>query len=277
MKIFAHEFKAPIYYSLRATALSHGWVNLLPFNYNDTSNELSLNIVTREAINHIIIRQNGGYVLVRATEPLDDIIIEQISRSICINEDTTELYKVALKLSPDITTLIKNGYGRLLKSTSLWEDMVKTLLTTNCNWKKTQTMVCNLCNSNKFACFPSPDSINKLSHDDLRMMGLGYRASYIQELAYRFVKNEFSALEDQSLDYLAKKNILNSIKGFGKYAVNHSLILLNDFSAIPYDSDVKSFFTKTNTNDSSYNNWGIYKFWGYKLDRISKKQNWIGQ
>ena len=46
---------------------------------------------------------------------------------------------------PDLRWALARGAGRLLRSPTVWEDAVKTLLTTNCSWALTRAMVARLC------------------------------------------------------------------------------------------------------------------------------------
>jgi len=274
------------YYNLIQVCLSHGWINLSPFNFDKEKSMMSFSFsrYNRKPIALTVI-QDKNYLLINSSAELDNQSLLQIKRVLSIDVNIQDLIKTASLLSKNSYNLLKMGHGRLLKSPSLWEDLVKTLLTTNCNWKKTQSMVNSLCTNYGEKvfdnyCFPLPEKISTLSENDLIKIGLGYRAKYLLKLSQEFLLNKIDQLESNNISKNEKINILNNILGFGSYSVNHSLILLNEFSILPIDSDVKQYLLSIGYNENNYNSayvsWQKYRYWGYKLGRISRNLNWIG-
>jgi len=277
-----YEISVPNNYSLDRTILCHGWVFLDPFRY--VSEVLSFAFTVNESCHFVSVTQIGDRVQVSASDTLSDTARQQVSRVIAADESTEQLLRTAKKLSKGAYDLVHCGFGRMLKSPSLWEDLAKTLLTTNCNWRKTQSMVTNLCNGfgsvvDGMASFPTASIIAKADYEALKGCGLGYRVGYIKALAEMC---ECGALNACEADVPTEKRIelLNSVKGFGQYSVSHALVLLRDYSRIPIDSDstayLKTLGFEGRAMRDAYASWGKYRFWGYKLGRIARKQNWIG-
>src|SRR5207245_2481087 len=104
--------------------------------------------------------------------------------------------------------VIEKGAGRMLRSPTVFEDLVKTICTTNCSWGLTKNMVTNLVQklgsksepppsgggtdaasvapsfyANKHA-FPTPEAMASVGtefyRDEIRA---GYRSPYFVELA----------------------------------------------------------------------------------------------
>src|SRR6185503_9316477 len=69
------------------------------------------------------------------------------------------------RADPSLRWIARLGLGRLLRSQDLWEDAMKTLLTTNCTWKQTVSMVARLVEGagprapSGARAFPSPDAV----------------------------------------------------------------------------------------------------------------------
>jgi len=232
-----------------------------------------------------MVTQSGETVYVRSDNRLNQAILGQIERVLALSESTLPLLRTAKRLSKNAHDLIVAGYGRMLRSPTLWEDLAKTLLTTNCNWRKTQNMVTGLCNAlgvqyGSCKSFPSPQSIIKTPAKSLQACGLGYRTGYMIALAETYVNGGIERCEDDLATTQMKIDTLNSIRGFGPYSVAHALVLLGDYSRIPIDSDSNAYLRSRgldhNTTQNAYSSWGKYRFWGYKLGRIARKLNWIG-
>jgi len=78
----------------------------------------------------------------------------------------------------------QEGFGRLFRNPSLWEDVLKTVLLCNCGWNRTLTMARNLCELVGVGgdC-PSAKELMAAPLAVLQKAGLGYRAARLQRLA----------------------------------------------------------------------------------------------
>src|SRR5207253_9344012 len=79
------------------------------------------------------------------------------------------------------------GFGRLLCGSTLFEDVVKIILTTNTMWKQTMRMTallvekCGRRTASGAAAFPEPSDVARFSAAELQEeCRLGYRAKSIQ-------------------------------------------------------------------------------------------------
>jgi 3-methyladenine DNA glycosylase/8-oxoguanine DNA glycosylase len=136
--------------------------------------------------------------------------------------------------------------GRILRSPTLFEDVIKTILTTNTLWAATIRMNRNLVE--QFSCpafdpeykaFPTPEQLADISEEILRAQTrLGYRAPYIAELARRVADGELDleALKDSSLPTPELRKRLLGLKGVGDYAAANLLMILGRYDAIPVDT-----------------------------------------
>jgi len=193
------------------------------------------------------------------------------------------------KKAHKILKLANDGWGRLLRSPTAWEDAIKTLCTTNASWSQTQTLCSRLCDKmgNKTACgsstFPLPSAIlrfgEKVLRDEIKM---GYRSEYLIALAKRAASGKASwLLETQSNpEEDPAWQEIKSWPGFGKYAVSHMMVLLGYHNYLPIDREVTKYYTKTlkrrKSITNAYEEWGQFRFTAYKLERVNRKLNWIG-
>jgi len=139
-------------YSLRLTALSHGWINLDPFAWDDEAETVSTRILlpSRKTATVAVRQRDSRRLAVTArssgalTEGDKSFIAVSARRILALDQDMSEAYGLALELDKSVARLLERGGGRLLKAPSLWEDAVKTLFTTNASWGFSQSMTRNL-------------------------------------------------------------------------------------------------------------------------------------
>lgn len=298
MKNFILKLEVPEYYSLFAICRSHGWVNLAPFNFCEDSQTLNFALEIENRSFDVSIRQKCIEItaIVNHDDDLKEkhaaIIKNAIIRILDLNTNTEELLKQAHRAGQEYVRIVKAGAGRLLRSATLWEDAAKTLFTTNCSWNLTKKMCNAACSENFTKCttsgvfpFPSPDVFIKFSASQIKtMIPIGYRAEYFLELAKVFSEDpNLNNIEDKRLHYAEAYNLVKNLKGFGKYASTHLLILSGYFDEIPVDTVVMSYL-KRNYNfrkplsfiNRHYGKWGRFKWWGMKLEKMIKNQNWLG-
>ncbi len=298
METYLFEFKCPPNYNLLATCHTHGWVQLSPFNWNYETNAITFCLSLNKHSIDIEAKQFGNKIIVKIKSHSTLNKIERsktrsaIIRSLSIDIETDQLRKIAKKVGHEYEALIKKGAGRLLKSPTLWEDAAKTLFTTNCSWALTKKNCEAVC-SKEFTSstpsgrypFPPPESFRNYSENQIKkVIPIGYRASYFLQLAKTFSENpDLNGLERNGLDFKSAFRMVSQLKGFGPYASTHILIIVGYYGKIPIDSVVTSYlkhnYRVRNPNsfiERHYRNWGPFKWWGLKLEKMLKHQNWLG-
>ncbi len=131
------------------------------------------------------------------------------------------------------------GAGRLLASPSVFEDLVKTLCSTNCAFSATQRMVAALVALGGGA-FPTPQIVVDAGvaylTDTVRM---GYRARSLYELATSTHEGAFAPESLRAAGGAQEEDVaarLGSLRGFGPYAVAHAMQLLGFHRPLILDS-----------------------------------------
>jgi len=132
--------RVPDPYDLALTSLSHGWVNLQPYSWDESSRSLHRiePLDSSGRVAELSVRQPDRScvtVLARCESQLSEadcqLIVDRMTRALRLDEDTTEVRRIAAALDADIAALLAAGGGRLLRGTNLFEDVVKTLFGVN--------------------------------------------------------------------------------------------------------------------------------------------------
>ncbi|MGD8406954.1 MAG: hypothetical protein PVJ21_25065 [Anaerolineales bacterium] len=238
-------------FNFRNTVRSHGWYQMAPFEYDEDAN--TLNYVTRldtGKVLEILIHEAPDGISVESNEKLTKAEIKNLSKAITwmfgLDSDFSTFYAAAKK-EPKLAHVEQKAYGRVLRSLTLFEDVVKTILTTNTLWAATKRMNFNLmeqlgpalnADSEKRA-FPSPTEIAASSPEVLReAVRVGYRAPSIYELAVRVASGELDieSYKTSDLPTLELRKELLKIKGVGPYVAANLLLILGRGDFIPVDS-----------------------------------------
>ena len=281
---YGFEIVIPYTLSIEHTVDSHGWVNLDPWKWNPASKILSrVERLSNSVSSTICISQiNNKEIAITSSDlKLDSKSINRItkivSRWVSADWNPNALLKLSKTLNNEIFRFISIGGGRFLRSSTFYEDLCKTILTINTNWPSTRRMTSKLVSITSDFSFPSPLDVLKTGEDSLKSdLRLGFRARVLYETTVtcldRKIINQNGDLISKSISY---ENLLE-LRGIGPYAASHIMFLEHDFSRIPIDSEVTSYFLNNlsvnkDNIEKIFEPWGIYAFLGYKLGRIVQK------
>jgi len=253
--------ETPPDFSFRHTVYSHGWSELLPFELDADKWRLSYVFPARGAgkpVSAIIYETNGGVEIdISGARFREEDLVQQIRHILRLDDPLHEFYSLT-DAESRLKWVSASKAGRLIRSPTVFEDLVKTLCTTNCSWALTKNMVRNLvhnlgepANDGK-RTFPTPAALASVSEkfyrDDIRA---GYRSPYFVELADAVasgkVDPESWLTTDVTTDELKKQ--IKTIKGFGDYAADNLLKLLGRYSGLALDSWLRSQFYKKHNRE----------------------------
>ncbi len=241
------------------TVNSHGWYGLAPFSVNEQFTELRCVISLNRRKHALVrIRENNSQVLIsiengiRVTRTEKERIKNTVRSMLRIDEPLDRFYALCRK-EPHLRWVPKLKAGRLLRSQTMFEDVVKMLFTTNCSWALTKIQTTNLVQKlgakigDGIYSFPPPEVIAAKSERWLRKeLFCGYRAPYLLELCRNIANNklEIESLRHSDLptDEVYKK--LRSIKGIGHYAAGNLLKLIGRYDHLGIDSWVRTRFAE---------------------------------
>jgi len=161
----------------------------------------------------------------------------QVSRMLRLDEPAAVLREFH-KLDPRWK---RSGRGRLMRSPTLFEDVIKTVTSCNVAWPSTIRMNQRLCEVfGRGGAFPRPEIIAAQRPASLRATcSVGYRDARIVQLAKMFVSGEIDAawFENSDIDDEAIRERLIELPGIGPYAAANILQLLGRFGHLPLDTE----------------------------------------
>jgi len=226
---------------------SHGWIQLAPFRFQNNTVYYADRLSADRVIEYRISDASDGVQIetdkLNRTEQSE--VKEKISWMFGLDQDFSPFYKAARK-EPKLRHSQKLARGRVLRSPTFFEDVIKTILTTNTLWAATIRMTSNLIASfgdplpgTDFKAFPTPERIAASSPELLReAVRVGYRAPAIHELASRVASRELDveSFKASTLPTLELRKELMKIRGVGPYAAANLLMILGRHDFIPIDS-----------------------------------------
>lgn len=238
---------------------SHGWYDLAPFSANEQFTELKCVIsLNRRKHAHVRIRENNSQLVltiendVRVTKTEKERIKNTVRSMLRFDEPLDRFYSLCRK-EAHLRWVPKLKAGRLLRSQTFFEDVVKMLFTTNCSWALTKIQTTNLVRTlgtkigDGVYSFPSPEAIAAKSERWLRKeLSCGYRAPYLLELCRNITNHrvEIESLRHSDLPTDELYTKLRSIKGIGHYAAGNLLKLLGRYDHLGIDSWVRTRFSQ---------------------------------
>lgn len=173
-----------------------------------------------------------------------------------LDDDMSEFYDL-ISSEPEFAWIQQQGAGRLLRSPTLFEDIVKTICTTNCSWSLTTTMVTSLVKNlgvpagNEQKSFPTPEAMAIMPLEFFKHeIRAGYRAPYLKELAERSASGDLPTEQwlKSDLPTSELKRELKKIKGVGDYAADTLLKLIGRYEYLALDSWVRGKFSRVRNN-----------------------------
>jgi 3-methyladenine DNA glycosylase/8-oxoguanine DNA glycosylase len=177
---------------------------------------------------------------------------------------------------------VSTGAGRMMRSPTVFEDVAKTICTTNCAWSATVRMVTALVSElgveapDRRRTFPTAEAMAAASKRFYRdVVRAGYRGPYLRSLAADVAegKLDLQALNDPGLrdDEVAER--LLALPGCGPYATAHMMMLLGRYSRLILDSWTRPKYARLNgrkavdkTIERRFRRYGDYAglaFWLY--------------
>jgi N-glycosylase/DNA lyase len=173
-----------------------------------------------------------------------------------LDDDIGEFYRL-LADDDDFKWIPTQGAGRLLRSPTVFEDLVKMICTTNCSWALTEKMVTGLVanlgreSNNGHRTFPTPEAMAlmpvKFYVNEVRA---GYRAEYLKELADRVATGalDVEAWLASPLSTAELVKEMRGVKGVGPYAAENVLKLLGRYDGLALDSWTRTKFFSVRNN-----------------------------
>ncbi len=228
---------------LLRTLNSHGVASLLPHRLDGDTLEVTLPLPGGRARTVTLAPGRRGHARVDGASSASEAV--PILRTMLRLDDDLSPFYAAAATDDDLRWAV-SGAGRMLRGATLFEDVVKTICTTNCAWGGTVRMTTALVSElgpeapGGGRAFPSPAVMAQTDESFYRDVArAGYRGPYLRSLAASVAEGTtaLEELEDPELpdDEVAAR--LLALPGVGPYAAAHVMTTaLGRYSRLILDS-----------------------------------------
>jgi N-glycosylase/DNA lyase len=252
---------------LRRTIYSHGVADLPPMRATPDARMLEATLAPNGYRPRTVRIRAGrrGFAAVDVVGPrpgpnVQEAIVACVRHVLSLDQDLSPFY--ALAAADPALAWAASGAGRMIRSPTVFEDVVKTICTTNVAWSATVKMVSALVanlgepapgappNGWEGRAFPTPAAMAARTERFYReVVRAGYRAAYLWDLALMVANGHVDleplgrsgsgALSDDD----AYERLL-TLPGIGPYAAAHVLMVLGRHSKLVLDSWTRPTYAK---------------------------------
>jgi 3-methyladenine DNA glycosylase/8-oxoguanine DNA glycosylase len=230
---------------LKRTLASHGVADLLPNRLDEQAWTLETTLALDGRARTVrVLDGRPGRARVEVLDGRGGKRLLGIVRHMLrLDEDLSRFY--ALIAQDAELAWVTQGAGRMLRSPTVFEDVVKTVCTTNCAWSGTVRMVTALVEQlgiegRHGRTFPSPEAMAEAPAEFYTDVArAGYRGPYLLAIARGVADGtldleELDGRSDLPDDEVAER--LLALPGVGPYAAAHVMMLLGRYGRLILDS-----------------------------------------
>lgn len=245
----------PADFNFRSTVYSHGWCELAPFDLDVENWRLSYVFSDENvgAVPAVIFEEKSKIRIDLANEVFDTGKIVRDVRHLLRLDDNLEGFYRIIDGHERLRWIGRRRAGRMLRSPTVFEDLVKTICTTNCSWALTKIMVGNLVEKlGADRAFPTAAAMAAMPEDFYRNeIRAGYRSPYFIELAEAVASGKLDPEQwlTSDLPTAELKKEMKRVKGVGDYAAENLLKLVGRYDGLALDSWLRSQFYKNHNGE----------------------------
>jgi len=249
------------------TLNSHGFVDLAPMRLDEEARALEVTLPLDGSGPRMVRISEGrpgyGTVAVRGPSPGargSDRLLLAVRNVLRLDADLSPFYVLAER-DPDLAWAV-TGAGRMVRSPTVFEDVVKTICTTNCAWSATRRMVHAMVEhlgrpapgapgaGPLGRAFPTPAAMAEAGEGFYRDVArAGYRGAYLVSLARATAEGRLdlevlgrATPQDLPDDELEAR--LLALPGVGPYAAAHVMLTMGRYSRLILDAWTRPTYAK---------------------------------
>ena len=265
------------------TIVSHGVAELPPNRVDLDARTLETTLPVPRGARTLRITARGRKLRIETvTGNLAPELLKTVRQMFRLDEDLSRFYEL---VRDDELSWCALGAGRMLRAPTVFEDVVKTICTTNTSWSGTRKMTHALVDNLGVEApgggrtFPTPEAMAEADERFYReVVRSGYRGPYFRQLATDVAEGtiDLEELRDPDLaDDEAAARLL-ALPGVGPYAAAHVMLTsLGRYSRLVLDSWTRPTYCKlagarTALKDATierrfkrYGDWAGLAFWLY--------------
>ena len=235
----------------------HGWIALAPHCYDEDTDRWQTVLLLGATAVDAVVRPGSDDSLrltLTAKRALPRAQLAkaraQVRHMMRLDDDLSAFHRQC-RGEPSRRWISKRGGGRLLRSATAFEDLMKLLFTTNVTWSATEAMTRNLVEAigskapSGARAFPTPKQCLRDEAFYRDVVRCGYRAQAAIELSEAFVSG---ALDDgmffaePSAEALWDR--ICGLRGFGPYAAGQMMRLCGHYERLAIDSWCRARFAE---------------------------------
>jgi len=295
------KLKVPPGFSLKSTVLSHGWHECTPMNWSEGGRCFQTIEYHGDHPYRVSVIENGRS---RRTPQLsvtvdggdiDDGVLQRtddrLRVTLGLDRDLSEFYELCAQ-HPRLGAIPRIGGGRLLRSASMTENIIKAICATNVNWTQAVKMINRIAqlgphvpHFRNVTAWPGPREILRAGERYLNeVCRLGYRTESILVFCRDVCDGRF---EPDSLDALASDPavssdeilaLLRSIRGIGPSSGHYLLGFLGRHDRLSIDSATVAHVAQLHTKGRRPTNKQIervYAPYGRWKNLVYWCENWL--
>ncbi len=241
------------------TLNSHGFVDLPPMRPASDYRSVEMTLSTRRGRPRTVRIEAGrrGHARLTVLGPSVSAgaareLQTTVRHVLRLDADLSGFYEAA-STDPDLSW-VTTGAGRMVQSPTVFEDVIKTVCTTNCTWSATIRMVhaivehlgeqaLGIPSEGPWGrTFPTPDAMAAAGEDFYRDVArAGYRGAYLAEIARSVADGDldleaFAKATPEELPDEELERRLLALPGVGPYAAAHIMMTLGRYHRLILDS-----------------------------------------
>jgi len=264
-------------FSLKSTVLGHGWHECSPMSWSEGGRcfqlidregdqvfRLSVTEERRSRANRVSLRvhiETTELDHAAAIESRQEALLQRLRVTLGLDRDLAEFYRLcaahpALRMAPEI------GAGRVIRSASMTENILKAICGTNVNWTQAVKMINRVGQLGPIVphyrsqtAWPTPREILRAGETYLKeVCRLGYRTGTIVRFCRDVVEGRF---DPEGLDRLAGDSnvtsdeivaLLQTVPGIGPSSAHYLLGFLGRHDRLSIDSATIAHVRATHTD-----------------------------
>lgn len=239
------------------TFISHGVASLPPMRLLKEHRSFEVTIALDRARPRTVTVSQGpratALVAVAGKAPGARTLAEieaKVRHVLRLDDDLAPFYEMA-RDDPDLSW-VASGAGRMIRSATVFEEVIKTICTTNCAWSATKRMVHGIVehlgepavgaapDGPWGRAFPSPEAMARAGESFYKDVArAGYRGPYFVSIARDVAEGtldlESLATDTELSDEEVEARLL-ALPGVGPYAAAHIMMMIGRYSRLILDS-----------------------------------------
>lgn len=243
-------------FSFEETISAHGWRRLLPFVWHEEAQTLERTEELHDGrVVQLSIQGSKTHLAVEIRGDGNEEDITARVRRIFQMDVPLAYFHAFCAARPELAHIPASKQGRLLRCSTLFEDAVKVIATSNTTWAQTIAMTARLAEhfgaplpqANENHAFPTPQRIAAVPFEEFAAKArMGYRNAYVHAIATSIASGELNleAWQDEDLTADALRKRLLSLPGIGPYGAACLMLYLGRPEHVNADSWARMLLTK---------------------------------